>query len=88
MRVCNDGMRVSGAVSGGSRVACAVLGEAAEVSVPAKGFPVVAGLVGVIAPMVALSGLVPAVASPVLLAVGVMAALALSRGEPGGPRSR
>ena len=39
------------------------------------------GVVGVAAPMVALSGLVPAVASPVLLAVGVIAALALSRSE-------
>lgn len=79
-------MRVSGEVPGGSRVACAVLWQTAEVHVPAKGLPLVAGLVGVLAPMVALSGLVPAVASPVLLAVGVMAALALSRGEPGSPR--
>ena len=39
-----------------------------------------------IAPVVALSGLVPVVASPVLLAVGLMAALALLRADPGSPR--
>ena len=53
---------------------------------PAKGLPLFASVVGVGAPLIAVSGLVPPVASPVLLAVGVMAALALSRGEPGGPR--
>ena len=62
-------------------VARCVLCEPAEVRVPAKGLPLVAGVVGVAAPMVALSGLAPAVASPVLLAVGVIAALALSRSE-------
>lgn len=52
----------------------------------AKGLPLFAGLIGVAAPMVALSGLVPAVASPVLLAIGVIAALALSRGDSGSAR--
>lgn len=66
-----------------SSVARPVLGETAEVRVPAKGLPLFAGFIGVAAPMVALSGLAPAVASPVLLAVGVIAALALSRGESG-----
>jgi len=54
--------------------------------VPARGLPLVAGLIGVAAPMVALSGLAPAVASPVLLAVGVIAALALSRRQTGSGR--
>lgn len=48
---------------------------------PPKGLPLLASVVGVAAPMVALSGLVPTVAGPVLLAVGVIAALALARGE-------
>ena len=47
---------------------------------PARGLPLLASIVGVGAPMVALSGLVPQVASPVLLAVGLIAALALARG--------
>jgi hypothetical protein len=72
---------MSSVVAGSSLARC-VLCEAAEVHVPARGLPLFAGLIGVAAPMVALSGLVPAVASPVLLAVGVIAALALSRGEP------
>jgi hypothetical protein len=62
-------------------VARCVLCEAAGVHVPAKGLPLLASVVGVGAPMVALSGLVPLVASPVLLALGVIAALALARGE-------
>jgi hypothetical protein len=62
-------------------VARCVLCEAAEVRVPAKGLPLLASVVGVVAPMAALSGLVPAMASPVLLALGVIAALALARGE-------
>lgn len=53
---------------------------------PVKGLPLLASLVGVAAPVVAVSGLVPPMASPVLLAVGLMAALALARGGPGGPR--
>ena len=69
-----------------SSVARPVLGQTAEVRVLAKGLPLFAGLIGVAAPMVALSGLVPAVASPVLLAVGVIAALALSREGPGNGR--
>jgi hypothetical protein len=67
-------------------VARPVLCGTAEVRVLAKGLPLFAGLIGVAAPVVALSGLVPSVASPVLLAVGVIAALALSRGESGSPR--
>jgi hypothetical protein len=59
-----------------------VLWQAAEVWVPARNLPLLAGVVGVAAPMVALSGLVPAAASPLLLAIGVIAALALSRGGP------
>jgi hypothetical protein len=69
-----------------SCVARPVLWEAAEVRVQAKGLPLVAGFIGVAAPMVALSGLVPPVAGPVLLAIGVIAALALSRGEAGSGR--
>jgi hypothetical protein len=65
-------------------VARCVLCEAAEHHMSAKGLPLLASVVGVAAPMVALSGLVPSVASPVLLAVGLIAALALARG---GPRS-
>jgi hypothetical protein len=48
--------------------------------IPAKGLPLFASIVGVVAPLVAVSGLVPTLASPVLLALGMMAALALARG--------
>jgi hypothetical protein len=54
---------------------------APEVVLPAKGL--VAGLVGLVAPLVALSGLAPATANPVLLAVGAMVALGLSRASSG-----
>ncbi len=64
-------------------VARCVLCEAAEVRVPTRGLPLLASVIGVIAPLVAVSGLVPQVASPVLLALGVMAALALARGSGG-----
>jgi len=53
---------------------------------PAKGLPLFASVVGVGAPLIAVSGLVPPVASPVLLAVGMMAALALARGGSRGDR--
>jgi hypothetical protein len=73
-------------ISAVPNVARCVLCEAAEVRVPAKGLPLLASVVGVAAPLVALSGLVPAVAGPVLLALGVIAALALARGGPGSGR--
>lgn len=81
--VSNIEMHTISAVPG---VARCVLCEAAEVHVPAKGLPLLASVVGVAAPLVAVSGLVPQVASPVLLALGVMAALALARGGSGGGR--
>jgi hypothetical protein len=58
----------------------------ADMREPAKGLPLFASVVGVGAPLVAVSGLVPPVASPVLLVLGLMAALALARGGPGGSR--
>jgi hypothetical protein len=67
-------------------VARCVLCEPAEVRVPAKGLPLLASVVGVVAPIVAVSGLAPQGASPVLLALGVMAALALARGGSGDGR--
>jgi hypothetical protein len=61
-------------------------GTAPEVVLPAKGL--VAGLVGLVAPLVALSGIAPAAANPVLLAVGAMVALGLSRAPAGGTGRR
>ena len=63
-----------------------VLCQAAEMRVPTKGLPIFASVVGVVAPLIAVSGLVPPMASPVLLAVGMMAALALARGGSRGDR--
>jgi hypothetical protein len=66
----------------------ACFGTAPEVLLPAKGLA--AGVIGLIAPLVALSGLAPDAANPVLLAVGAMVALALARGpaQSAGRRSR
>ena len=64
----------------------ACFGLAPEVVLPAKGL--VAGLIGLVAPFAALSGLVPAAAGPVLLAVGAMVALGLSRAPAGGTDRR
>jgi hypothetical protein len=64
----------------------ACYGTAPEVVLPAKGL--VAGLVGLVAPLVALSGLAPATANPVLLALGAMVALGLSRAPAGGTGRR
>ncbi|MET0551752.1 MAG: hypothetical protein ABW221_01865 [Vicinamibacteria bacterium] len=47
-----------------------------------------AGLIGLVAPLAALSGLLPAAAGPVLLAVGAMVALGLSRAPSDGTGRR
>lgn len=66
----------------------ACYGSAPEVLLTAKGL--LAGVIGLVAPLVAVSGLAPDAASPVLLALGVIVALGLSRaptnGEPRKPR--
>jgi hypothetical protein len=67
-------------------VARCVLCEAAEMRMPDKGLPLFASIVGVAAPVVAVSGLVPPMAGPVLLALGAMAALALARSGSRGDR--
>jgi hypothetical protein len=64
----------------------ACYGTAAEVVLPAK--VLVAGLIGLVAPFAALSGLVPAAGGPVLLAVGAMVALGLSRAPSDGTGRR
>jgi hypothetical protein len=66
----------------------ACYGIAPEVLLPAKGL--VAGVIGLVAPLVALSGLAPAAANPVLLVLGAMVALGLSRapGTGAGRRPR
>ena len=64
----------------------ACFGLAPEVVLPAKGL--MAGLVGLVAPLVALSGIAPAGANPVLLALGAMVALGLSRAPAGGTGRR
>jgi hypothetical protein len=83
-RVSNIRMSSFGAVPD---VARCVLCQAADMRVPAKGgLPLFASVVGVVAPMVAVSGLVPPAAGPVLLALGMMAALALARRDSRGDR--
>jgi hypothetical protein len=66
----------------------ACYGSAPEVLLTAKGL--LAGVIGLVAPLVAVSGLAPDTASPVLLALGAIVALGLSRApadrEPRKPR--
>ena len=66
----------------------ACYGSTPEVLLTAKGL--LAGVIGLVAPLVAVSGLAPDTASPVLLALGVIVALGLSRApadrEPRRPR--
>jgi hypothetical protein len=64
----------------------ACFGTAPEVVLPAKGL--LAGVFGLVAPLVTLSGLAPAAASPVLLALGAIVALALSRSPASGTGRR
>jgi hypothetical protein len=64
----------------------ACYGIAPEVVLPAKGLA--AGVIGLVAPLVAVSGLAPDAANPVLLAVGAMVALALARGPAEGADRR
>ena len=64
----------------------ACYGTAPEVVLPAKGL--LAGVFGLVAPLVALSGLAPAAASPVLLALGAIVALGLSRAPARGTDRR
>jgi|EndMetStandDraft_7_1072992.scaffolds.fasta_scaffold2625126_1 hypothetical protein len=66
----------------------ACYGSAAEVLLTVKGL--LAGVIGLVAPLVAVSGLAPDTANPVLLALGAIVALGLSRTpvdrEPRRPR--
>ena len=64
----------------------ACFGHAPEVLLTVKGL--LAGVIGLVAPLVTLSGLAPAAASPVLLALGAMVALALSRTSSDGAGRR
>lgn len=59
----------------------ACYGIAPEVVLTTKGL--LAGIIGLAAPLVAVSGLAPDTASPVLLALGAILALGLSRSPSG-----